>query len=527
MIKLLLITRIKTIINFFRHSGGMRMMTIIILGLILFGFFLFGFLGKVLKMAVANPDIGNRLVDSLAAISVHGMFILMCFYGLSYAVYSVYFGKDLELLLFLPIKKRDIFLFKVTEAAIFNCRISMVLALPALIIAGIYYGAGVPYYVLVPIIILILTAIPGSLGIMAASLIAKRVSRTKIRNTLAVSGAIIGLLVWGGFNLLSKSLNTSFASVGGDEAFLNISSSPAWNYFPSGWASLAALDAARGSWLGAAFNIALLLAAAAILTFLAYRSISWYFAGGVAEEFSGPAGMRMLSIRGGSSPLWAHLRRDFMVIFREINALTQSIILLIFLIIFPFITGAPKGGEPFPLAIPPTGLIFANMLGCHLGSRLIPLERRGFWLNLVTPAGNRLAILSKSIIGLILCWITALIAGLIHIAGGITAETNYILYLGSFSWAGFGLGMTFSAFFSNFGWENPNRMLRMAGLVMYLLSMIGIVAPLGMAAILAGEVFPGIINPGFLVILLSWGVVLILYLISSRKISNLEWGAEV
>jgi ABC-2 type transport system permease protein len=527
MIRLLLITRLKSFLNFLRFGGKTRLVTVVIISIVLLALVMIGFLGKVLRFAVSNPEIGTRLIDSITALSIHGIFILMCFYGLSYAVYSVFFGTDLELLLSLPIKKRDIFLYKVIEAAFFNTRVSLVFVGPALIIAGIFYGASAQYYLLALVIILVLTAIPGSLGIMAAAFIARKVSRSKIRNALAITGAGIGLLIWGGFNLFNRSFTDGYAAGGGPDAYMNMAASRIWTYIPSGWASLAALGAARGSWPEAAFYMAVLLICASILTFLAYKSISWYFAAGVTEEFSRPAGSRLFSIKGGNSPLWAHLRRDFIVIFREVNALTQSVILLIFLIIFPFLTGSPKGGESLPLSIPPASLIFANILGCQFGSRLIPLERTGFWLNLVTPSGPRYAVLSKSIIGFVLCSSMAIIVGSIHLAGGITAEINYVLFLASFSWAGFGLGMAFSAYFSDFGWENPNRMLKMAGLIMYLLSMAGVMLPMGIAAFLAGEVFPGIINPGLLVVLFSTGIVLLSYLISARKISNFQWETGV
>jgi uncharacterized membrane protein YfcA len=79
--------------------------------------------------------------------------------------------------------------------------------MPALVVMGIYHDAGFYYYVIVILLIMILTAIPGSLGIIAASFLARKVPRSKLRNALAVISALVGLSVWGGFNIFSRSFS--------------------------------------------------------------------------------------------------------------------------------------------------------------------------------------------------------------------------------------------------------------------------------------------------------------------------------
>jgi len=527
MIDLLLRTRIRILFNLLKDSRKMRISVFIILALVLFGIIVVGFLSDILKMAASSPAIGGKLVENIAALTMHGIFLLMCFYGLSYAVYSVFFGKDLELLFSLPLGRKDIFLFKVIEAAFFNSRISIIFAMPALAVMGIYYNAGPHYYLFVLGLIMVLTAIPGSLGIIAASFIAKKVTRTRLRNALAVTGILVGLIVWGVFNIIGKSLGGDFSVSADVNGIIYANTSPVLSYFPSGWTSIAAISVAKGEWVSFIFYFGLTAACAVLLTFFAYRSIGWYFREGVVEEYSGSVESRFLSFGGGGSPLLAHLRRDIIIIFREINALSQSIILLIFLAIFPFFTGSAAGDEPFPLSIPPMSLIFSNILGCQMGSRFIPLERLGFWLNITAPSGARHAVLSKSIVGLMCGIFIALIVGIIHLTNGITTEINYILFLAGFFWGGFGAGMAFSIYFSDFRWENPNRMLRMGGLYLYLFSIVGIAAPLGLSAFIAGEIFPGIIDPGLLVVLLSIFLVLISILITRNKLSNFEWNVKV
>jgi len=355
----------------------------------------------------------------------------------------------------------------------------------------------------------------------------KKVPRSKLRNALAITSALVGLSVWGGFNLFSRSFSGDFSGGGDLNNIIYTGINPVWSYFPSGWASTAAISLARGEWLSFFYNFGLTGICAAALTFFAFRVISRYFDQGVVEEFSGSADSRFLSLGRGGSPLMAHLRRDLIIIFREISALSQSLILIIFMIVFPFFTGQTGAGEPLPLSIPPSSVIFANILGCQIGSRLIPLEKLGFWLNLSLPGGSRQAILSKSIVGLVFGGLTALLVGIVHISCGITAEINYIMFLAGFFWAGFGLGVIFSIYFGDFRWENPNRMLKMGGLFLYLLSVIGIIIPFGIMAFFAGEIFPGIIDPGLLVALMSLIMVIISILLTLRKLTNFEWDAKV
>jgi ABC-2 type transport system permease protein len=527
MIGLLIKTRVKTFLNLLKDSRRVRFAAIIIFALLLFGYVIAGFLAKILRMAAANPELGNKVIESVVALSIHGVFLLTCFYGLSYAVYSVFFGRELELLFSLPFKRRDVFLFKVLEAAFFNSRISLIFAMPALVVMGIYHDAGFYYYVIVILLIMILTAIPGSLGIIAASFLARKVPRSKLRNALAVISALVGLSVWGGFNIFSRSFSGDFSGGPGLNNIIYTGINPVWSYFPSGWASTAAIAVARGEWVNFLYYFSLIGICAFALTVLALKAISRYFDRGVVEEFVGTSGSRFLSLGWGDSPFIAHLRRDIVIILREINALSQSLILIIFLIIFPFFAGPAGGGEPLPLSIPPSSVIFANILGCQIGSRLIPLEKLGFWLNLSIPGGSRHAILSKSIVGLVFGGLTAMLVGIIHISSGIAAEINYILFLAGFFWAGFGLGVVFSIYFGDFRWENPNRMLKMGGFFLYISSVIGIIIPFGFIAFVAGEFLPGIIDPGVLVVTLSLILVYISILVTLRKLSNFEWDAKV
>ena len=121
----------------------------------------------------------------------------------------------------------------------------------------------------------------------------------------------------------------------------------------------------------------------------------------------------------------------------------------------------------------------------------------------------------------------AVTVGIIHLFAGITAQVDYILFLAGFFWAGLALGMIFSIYFADFRWENPNRMLRVGGLFLYLSSVAGIIVPFGVIAVFAGEIFPGIVDPGLLITILSAFFIIISILISLRKLSNYEWDAKV
>jgi hypothetical protein len=396
--------------------------------------------------------------------------------------------------------------------------------IPLLIMLGIYHNSSIAYYMIAILITIFLASIPGSLGIVLASFISRKTSTGRLKAVLGIVGSLLGLTIWAGFHALTRMMPSESSSRGIESIPAGgIISSPVFSYLPSGWASRAAIDAAEGSWLTGLEFVLVLLATSALLAYLAFKATARHYADGIAGEFSESSTVALVNTRIGKSPLLAHLKRDILLLIREPNVAMQGIIMLLFLLLLPFISGHDDWRDLVSLPISPVGAIFAVFFGGQLSSRLIPLEKLGFWWNLVTPQGTRLALLGKVMTGLILTTVLVVLVGAIHLVTGRAIGIAYILFLIGFCWSGFAVGLPLGAYYADFNWDNPRRMLRAGGGFLYALAatitgllMYGI-------AVLTTNLLPGIIDPALIILLLSVALLVLSVAVTSIKTANLEW----
>lgn len=472
----------------------------------------------------ANPETGAQILEQLISLVFHGIFALLCFTGLSLAVFTVFFGKDLELLLSLPVKPSSIFVYKIAEALVLNLRFSFLFMIPLLVMLGIYYHSSIFYYIVAIFIAIFLASIPGSLGIVLASFISRKTSRGRLKAVIGITGSLLGLAIWAGFHAIIR-LIPSQSSPQGIESISNtgLVSSPVFSYLPSGWASKAAMNAAAGSWILSLEFILILMICSVMLGYFAFKATARHYAGGVIGEFSQSSTMAMMEMRIGKSPIIAHFKRDILLLLREPNVIMQGIIILLFLLLLPFISGRDDWRDMVSVAISPVGAIFAVLFGGQISSRLIPLEKLGFWWNLVTPQGARLALLGKVLTGMIFTTVSVVLVGIVHLAAGSASGITYILLLIGFCWSGFAVGLPLGIHYADFKWDNPKRMLRAGGGFLYVLSTVITGSLLYGIAVLATKFLPDMINPAFLILLISAGLLTVSAAATSRKIANLEW----
>ena len=527
-----ILTKYHLKMSLFSLRGGRQIGRLILLlfALLAFAFSISMFSYGIYKYATLYPVEGGNLLDNLIAVAFHGMFVLLCFSGLSLAILTVFFSKELELLLSLPVKSSTIFIFKVFEAIFKNVRISLLFLVPTLIILGLYRHAAIPYYLLIALIILFMAAIPSSIGIILAAAVSKKIPRSRQRSVLSVMGAFIGLSVWAVMIQFSGHFSSDSADFGSSSMKMaKIASLPFLKYLPSGWGYFAATNAAKGDW-GASFIYILLLAGGALVfSYLALLATSNFYSGGVIEEVAGPKATAVVSFDVGGSPIWAHIKRDILLISRELSVAVQSLIILAFCLLFPLfgkradteISGAISR-IPFSFF----AAIFATFFGAQFGSRLIPLEKLGFWLNLITPDGRWLTLASKIIVGSICVIAMISIVGAIHLVLGVSHSFTYILYLAAFALTGFGIGIFFGAFFADFKWELPQRMLKSGWIMVFILTIFATgFAFIGLTYL--AEVFlSSFINPLIIIILFSLGVLALSITFSVMRLVNMEWNPD-
>jgi ABC-2 type transport system permease protein len=481
----------------------------------------------IYEMAKLNPETGAQFIDNLTAVFFHGMFLLLCFWGISMAILTIFFSNDLEMLITLPIRVRDIFIYKVSEATFLNVRISFLFLIPSLIILGVFYHASVAYYAIAFFVTIFMASIPGSLGIIIASFLSRKIPKARLKGAITVLGSIIGVAAWAVMNKFSGRFSSDTPNMQMPFAGMTkYASSPLLQWLPSGWAYRATKNAAAGSWMLSLEYLVLLAIISIVLTYLALKLTSRYYAAGISEEVAIPSAA-VAGIRMGGSPLMAHIRRDLVILWREPGVVSQSLIMLAFLLLYPFISGKDELASFSSLPLSPISAIFAAMFGGQISSRLIPLERLGFWQNLAMPNGRNLTITSKMILGLVFVTVLSAIVGIVHFATGRIENPSAILLTIGFAWAGLAFGFPMGIIFANFNWEHPRRMMKSGGAFLYALIMM--VASMGLYGLLfvASRFLSGFINPIVFIFLIAIGFLAISLAISLIKLANMEWNPEV
>ena len=503
-------------------KGLQFLLLILVIGLAAFSIFSFAF--GVYQYSVLNPLQGGRFLTNFVALAFHSVFIIVIYTGLSTAVFSLFFGKELALLLSLPIKPLSVHIYKMIEAILLNSRMSIMLLVPSLIILGIYYRAGIGFYLVVGLVTILMASIPGSIGIIIAGFLSRHVAASRLKGLLTAIGGFIGLAIWIGMNLLNR-FDLSVTSPG-DHNITNLQSiveSPVFAWLPSGWAYYSAINAGQNNWL-ACLGHAFLLALTSL--FLAMISISMtkkYFSEGVREELPEARSAASVFLNISGSPLKAHLRRDFLLLRRESGVYWGSLIIGIMMVFIPLFTSSGDGEKFAFLGFSPIIALFAAIWGGQIGKGLVPLERLGFWWNLVTPSGQRLALVSKYILGLIFVVVGSILIGTTHLIFSLASDINYMILMMSFSVLGFAIGLPVGLYFADFKWENPKRMIRASGnfastayTIIGAVILFGIVFAISKTGI--GEITVSLASLAISIFILALSMT-----ISAIKFQNIEW----
>jgi ABC-2 type transport system permease protein len=494
----------------------------------------------IYQFARFDPERGGRLLDNLIAISFAGVFAFLLFWGFSQAVFTIFFSTDLALLLSLPIERRDVFIYKTMEATILNARLSLLFLTPLLIMLGVYHAAPPFYYLVAAVIVPLIAALPGGLGIIIASAIARRIPRTRLKGIITFVGSFIGVGIWVVINQFSGQFSSDTADFGSPTmTTMELAASPAFKYVPSGWAYVATTRAATGNYLESLLFLAFMVLATVLISYFALKSTIRFYADGILDEVGGsmvPLSSSSEVGRGtgvlaplsvGSSPLLANLRRDLLLFSRESGIITQCLVLTVFFLLAPFVVKAESLEKIGEVPVTFIGAALAAFLGGNIGSGLIPLERLGFWRNLVIPAGRQLTVAAKFVVGISIITALISIASAVHVVAGKTAGFESTLFSIFFSWIGFAIGIAISSHWGNFAWDNPRRILKGGGGFIYAFTIILTTGVMYLLAVFSFRYISNFVNPLFIFLVLSLGFLTISYIVTALRVLNMEWLPDV
>jgi len=520
MLSLLFNYRIKALFSFFKGRAGVGKTAAVILVFAAVVFSVVSLCIGIYAAVKGDPERGAPILETMVSLAYHGIFILLLFSGLSLAVFTVYFGKDLELLFSLPIEPKTVFLYKFLEALILNVRMAALLLAPSIILLGLFYQASLWYYIIAAAVTYFMASIPGSLGIIISSLFIQKVSRARMKNLAAIFGSLLGIGIWAGVVATTKAIDTDTGPITvPDFPAAGIVSSPLFKFLPSGWASKAAFNSALGNWREVLIPLLLLGFFSAVFTYFAMRLTERHYGRGLIEDSEDASPVAAIRSTIGGSPLAAHIKRDLILIYRQPQVLMQIMMLALFMLLFPFIARDHQPGVMGNLPVSAALGILAMMLGSQLGSCLFPLERQGFYRNLMIPGGVRVVLLEKFILGLAAMIICSIFIGSIHLAAGKASGFDYIICLAAFSLAGLGFGLPIGLIYADFAWEHPKRMLKGGGTFILIAVTLVLGAIIYVAAVFLGKYISS------LILLSALTVIALIFsmIISLVKLANFEW----
>jgi ABC-2 type transport system permease protein len=207
----------------------------------LFGLFFGGF-----QFIGYYVSLFNEIVEYLFSMFFLSL-LVMLFFSTGIIVYTGLFqSREAGFLLTTPASTDRIFAYKFLEAVGFSSWGFLLLGSPMLVAYGITVQASASFYGVFLVFLLAFVLLPGSLGAVAAVLVANYLPRRQ-KTVLAVG---VGLLLTVVIGLLVRVSNTpgeamSSDWLGGLLSRLAFSQHPLW---PSRWMSAGLLAAARGDW---------------------------------------------------------------------------------------------------------------------------------------------------------------------------------------------------------------------------------------------------------------------------------------
>lgn len=450
-----------------------------------------------------------QLEGLLPGLVLTAITLLLVVVSFGVALGSLFFSRDLVLLMSAPISRRAVFTSKILGGFSAYYLLMLGLAAPALISYGIGLGYGALYYVLMLPALLGGPLLPAGLGALLVLLVTRIVPARRVREALAVVGALFGTSC-GLLGNLSSQWTRQFNSANADfENLLAGAQRLAGLPVPSLMAGRGLAAAGQGQ-LWPALG---LMSAYLLLTFGLFGVCIWaadrLYASGWLRMQSGGTAKRSPRARrkagaaqGGllqnAPPFLAIALKDWRIIPRDLRHLAQYLSSLIFIPIIYiqfFALGGDNSGMESGMAQLAPGVDFTNvmMAGGVLASMIlifnnmalsgISMEGRAYWMLKIAPISARELLFSKffaamlpfALLSSVLLGVAALVR---HFSiGGFLYGWMGIQLLGAGMLA---MSVGLSVPWANLDWDDPRKMRSGWG---------GLIAFIGIAVVgLAGGV---------------------------------------
>lgn len=393
-------------------------------------------------MAMLIPEESLPQLLTTIILSVQAMIV---FFGSAQYISMLFFSKDTEMLMAMPIKPQTIFLSKFLTIYASYIVVSLIMQLPSTIALGVVSGAGAVYYLLGVLAVFLTPAIP----LLAISLIAIPLSYVagyfKRNNTL---GTIFATIAFTGFFGVYMYFVMSLSSGSGEAGFdivamTNILDIMSKIVYPNLFLTRAMLGSGIDIIINLAIYFSIIIVALGItyaLSAVMYKNLATRFLEvGVSKNAKVKQNFK-------TSRVVALVKRDVKGVLSEsamaFNFIVGIIMTPLFLVIFNM-TSMGGGEDQFAtqMSLTMTALISMFMISSTNYWAMLSISREGKNISLLKmlPITGREVLGSKNLISDMYVLVITIICGIIQVSFGMN-WLNAILYVVSSILVNVGIG---------------------------------------------------------------------------------------
>ncbi|HAE60158.1 MAG TPA: hypothetical protein DCG54_11825, partial [Anaerolineae bacterium] len=496
--------RLRWQINFnsFKHAKKSRKFWTIIglVGLLVFIGFIF-WLSFLLLGFLRSPEltkyVGLEILPFLQAIPTL-VFIAM-FFGVFLTSFGVllqalYLSGDMEFLLAAPVPIRAVFISKLLQAVLPSFGIAAVFALPVLFGLGVSGSYNLLYYPLVVLMMVTLTLASAGLSALLVMTVVRIFPARRVAEVLGFVGAITSMICSQSGNLgrsWDGPSDPSSAQLNGLASLVTQLNVP---WMPLNWAGRGLVELGEGRWLSGLLLVSLTFGlAVAAFWFALVTAERWYYSGWagiqvvtnkkktVTVSSNGANKVSLiatLSERFLPAPVRGLVKRDFLILTRDLRQVSQLVSPLIFGLLYTFMFFRNGSEPPAGRGEAPSWfmesfralLVYGNvgmslfvgwMLLGQLSGTAISREGKNYWLLKASPLRPAHLLAAKFMVAylpaLALGWF--FLIGISILQGISLTGFFYGLLVVAMCLAGMnGILLGFGSLSPNFAWEDPRKM---------------------------------------------------------------------
>jgi hypothetical protein len=481
---------------YLKKTGKKRLLLILsLLGLGWLFFILHDWAYSFFQFMLTSPLIdvpqAERMILLQRSVSFlfNGLFLFLFFGGILIAEYFLFRASDLNFLLSTPIPLDTIFSYKILEQIFYNSGLFFFIGgafLAGLIRLGLF---SVGTVVLMLISALAFVIIPTVLALLLTLLLLQFISSSRLRDFSRIFSGLIYIGFWIMIQYFRVShFDENLAGVTPDrfDVWQKMIRNTRLDWTPAGWFGKIVASPYHTENTFAWGHFILILLVAAVLWFLCLKILTNIFLKSGTEitrepyKRKVPAKLNAAPVMAGTaSGLKSMIIKDLKLFLRDSRLVIQTVFMGVMILFMGIMVSQSTATELTELESLQGGsfvvFFFFSLISAQFASRLIPLEREGFWLLKLIPGSIPLAMKGKLIFSLLTNFIFVLLVTFgffIYFQPGVGSGILFLLLIAAISLGSTGIGLLIGCLFPRFDWEHPKRMLTQAGSIWLMMSSI-------------------------------------------------------